>query len=359
MALKVYERYLLREVIAATGLVLAAFVMLFGFFDLIAEVQDIGRGTYQLPEALTYVTLTLPGRIYELAPIATLIGALYAVTNLARHSEITVLRASGLSTWGLMRTLLKLGLLFAVLTFLVGEFVAPRAERVAQQLRLKSMSAMVAQEFRSGVWLRDEHSFINIRTVTPESELQDVRIYEFDTTFKLQAIVDAVNGEYMPDGTWLLKKVTRTGFEATRSVVDHSAELRWQSAITPEMLTVLMVAPDKMPILTLYEYIQHLSENKQKTERYQIAFWKKLAYPLSLLVMLILALPFAYLHVRAGGVSLKVFLGIMLGIGFHLLNGLFASLGAINEWHPILAAVTPGLIFLAGAGVLLFWVERR
>lgn len=359
MALKVYERYLLKEVISATLLVLAAFVMLFGFFDLIAEVQDIGKGNYQLPQALGYVTLTLPGRIYELAPIAALIGALYAVTNLARHSEITVLRASGLSTWGLMRSLLKVGLLFAVLTFLVGEFVAPRAERVAQQLRLKSMSAMVAQEFRSGVWLRDEHSFINIRTVTPESRLQNIRVYEFDGAFKLQAIVDATDGEYLPDGLWRLVNVTRTAFEAGRSVVQHEAEVRWQSAITPDMLTVLMVEPDKMPILSLYDYIHHLSDNKQKTERYEIAFWKKLVYPLSLLVMLILALPFAYLHSRAGGVSLKVFLGVMLGIGFHLLNGLFASLGAINEWHPVVAAMTPGLIFLAGAAAMLVWVERR
>ncbi|RTL56528.1 MAG: LPS export ABC transporter permease LptG [Rhodocyclaceae bacterium] len=357
--MKVFERYLAREIYGATALVLTAFLMLFAFFDLIGEVQQLGTGNYQLPQAVMFVTLTMPGRFYELSPIAVLIGTLYALTYLARHSEITVLRASGLSTATLMKSLLKLGGVFVLLTFLMGEFVAPHAERAAQQLRLRAMSAMVAQEFRSGLWVRDEHSFINVRDVLPDSSLKEVRIYDFDERFRLLDIVEAESGSYEEDGRWALQGVVKTSFETSRSQVERRDNMVWQSALTPDILSVLLVVPEKMSIVSLYQYIRHLDENHQKTDRYEIAFWKKLSYPFSVLVMMLLALPFGFLQVRSGGVSLKVFTGIMLGIGFHLLNALFSNLGAINSWQPVLSAITPGAIFLLGAATMLWWVERR
>jgi len=364
MALKIFERYLAREIYGATALVLVAFLMLFAFFDLIGEVQHIGEGVYQLPQVIMYVALTLPGRFYELAPIAVLIGTLYALTTLARHSEITVLRASGLSNRGLLQTLLKLGTLFVVLTFFFGEVVAPPAEKAAQQLRLRAMSSMVAQEFRSGLWVRDEKAFINVRDVQPDVSLQDVRIYEFDDRFRLKVISEAQRGVYQEgqggaEGQWRLFNVVQTYFETERAKVVKLDEMDWKSALTPDILSILLVVPEKMSIVSLYQYIQHLSENKQKTERYQIALWKKITYPFSALVMMLLALPFGFLQNRSGGVSLKVFAGIMLGIGFHMLNGLFSSLGAINSWQPIMSAITPSLLFLLGAAGMLWWVERR
>lgn len=359
MALKIYERYLAREIFGASTLVLAAFLMLFAFFDLIGEVQQIGKGGYQLHHAVAFVALTLPGRVYELSPIAVLIGTLYALTTLARHSEITVLRASGMSTQILMKTLMKLGMAFVLLTFVCGEFVAPPAERAAQQLRLRATSSMVAQEFRTGLWVRDEHSFINVRNVLPDTSLEEVRIYDFDDNFRLKAISDAKSGVYREDGQWTLAGVVQTRFNEGRSDVVRYDTMDWKSALTPDILSVLLVVPEKMSIVSLYQYIQHLVENHQKTDRYEIAFWKKISYPFSVLVMMLLALPFAFMQGRSGNVSVKVFVGIMLGIGFHMLNGLFSSLGAINSWQPIISAITPSAIFLLGAGATLYWVERR
>jgi len=178
--MKVYRRYLAREIVGATALVLFAFLALFAFFDLVAELDDLGKGGYQLRHALLFVALTLPGRVYELFPIAVLIGSLYALTNLSRHSEITVLRTSGLATGRLLWTLTLIGSVFAILTFLIGEFVAPPAERAAQQLRLRATSSVVGQEFRSGLWIKDERSFVNVQTVLPDTRLRGVRIYQFD-----------------------------------------------------------------------------------------------------------------------------------------------------------------------------------
>ncbi|MFA7279065.1 MAG: LPS export ABC transporter permease LptG [Sterolibacterium sp.] len=359
MALKVYERYLAREIYAATALVLVAFLMLFAFFDLIHEFEDIGKGNYQLQHAAAFVLLSVAGRIYELFPIAVLIGSLYALTLLARHSEITVLRISGLSTGTLLKTLTKLGMVFAVLTFVIGEFVAPPAERAAQQLRLKALSSMVAQEFRSGLWVKDDLSFVNVRDVLPDTRLRGVRIYEFDKDHQLRSISDAEEGEFQSQDRWRLVNVMQTIFEGDTARVNRLPDMVWRSALTPDILSVLMVVPERMSIITLFQYVRHLEENQQMAQRYAIALWKKLIYPLAALVMMALAVPFAYMQDRLGAVSLKVFAGVMLGITFHMLNGLFSSLGAINQWTPFFSAITPSGIFLLAAAAMIWWVERR
>lgn len=359
MALKIYERHLAKEIYSTTALVLLAFLMLFAFFDLIYQLESIGKGGYQLQHALAYVTLTLPGRLYELFPIGVLIGSLYALTVLARHSEITVLRAAGLSTRDLLTSLAKIGLVFAAITLIVGEFVAPPAERAAQQLRLKAMGSLVAQEFRSGLWVRDEHSFVNVREVLPDASLRNVRVFEFDERFQLLSISEAESGRYTKDGAWMLDQVVRTMFMSEAAKVERFDTLAWKSALTPDLLAVLLVVPERMSLINLYLFIRHLSGNQQKTDRYDIAMWKKLVYPLAALVMLALALPFAYMQDRMGAVSIRVFAGIMLGIGFHMLNGLFSSLGVINSWAPFFSAITPSVIFLLAAAGMLWWVERR
>jgi len=361
LALKVFERYLAREIYTSTALVLLSFLMLFAFFDLIGEIQNLGRGGYQLENVIAFVVLTIPGRIYELSPIAVLIGTMYALTTLARHSEITVLRASGLSTKSFLIMLGRIGIVFVVLTLLVGELVAPPAERAAQQLRLRAMSSMVAQEFRSGLWVKDERSFVNVRNVQPDAKLREVRIYEFDPEYRLTSINDAETGDFEAPDHWRLRNVTRTVFDPNgqRSRVERIPELLWKSALNPDILSVLLVVPEKMSVVSLFQYIRHLTDNQQKTERYVIALWKKGVYPLTSLVMMMLALPFGFLHARGGAVSIRVFTGVMLGIGFHMMNGLFSNLGVINDWTPFLSAVTPSALFLLGAGGMLWWVERR
>lgn len=359
MGMKVYERHLAREIHGATGLVLVAFLALFGFFDLIHEMEDVGKGGYELRHAFGYVALTLPGRAYEILPIAVLIGSLYALTLLARHSEITVLRASGLPTATLLKTLAKIGAVFVALTFIIGEFIAPPTERAAQQLRLSATSSLVAQEFRSGLWVKDGQSFINVRDVLPDASLRGVRIYTFDENYRLNSLSEAERGSYLPPDRWQLTNVVQTRFAGTQASVHRQDAMEWASALNPNILSVLLVVPERMSLVNLYQYIRHLSDNRQKTQRYEIALWKKLFYPLAALVMMALALPFAYRHDRMTAVSVKVFAGVMLGILFHMLNGMFAHLGVINNWRPLVAAVTPSLMFLLAAGSLLWWVERR
>lgn len=357
--MKIYRRYLAREVTGAILLVLAGFLALFGFFDMIGEVKNVGEGNYQLHHAILFVALRLPGRVYELMPIAVLIGTLYSLAALARHSEITVLRASGLSTGRLLACLMQVALAFALVTFLIGEFVAPPSERAAQQLRLKERGNTIGQDLRSGLWVKDERSFINVSVVLPDTHLKGVRVYDFDKAGNLRSVFEAEEGLYLPPARWLLKNVVQTRLFGERSEVVRMPEMEWQSALNPDILAVLMVAPERMSLLHLSAYVKHLEENAQKTQRYDIALWKKVIYPLAALVMVALALPFGYTHDRVGGVSLKIFAGVMIGVLFHMLNGLFSNLGAINSWSPFWSAIAPSALFLLAAAGMIWWVERR
>lgn len=358
--MKIYRRYLARDVSGSILLVLAAFLALFAFFDMIAEVKNVGEEGYQLHHAIAFVLLRMPGRVYELMPIAVLIGTLYALTTLARHSEITVLRASGVSTRNLLTGLFQVAAVFALITFLIGEVVAPPAERAAQQLRLKERGQAVGQDLQSGLWVKDERSFINVQSVLPDTRLKGIRVYDFDENAKLRSVTDAAEGEYLPPASWRLRGVVKTLLHGgERSEIIKMPDMVWRSALNPDILAVLMVAPERMSLLHLAAYTKHLMENGQKTQRYDIAMWKKVIYPLATLVMVALALPFGYTHNRVGGVSLKIFSGVMMGVFFHMLNGLFSNLGAINSWSPVVSAMAPSALFLLAASGMIWWVERR
>ncbi|MCL2831429.1 MAG: LPS export ABC transporter permease LptG [Betaproteobacteria bacterium] len=357
--MRIFRRYLWREVTGAVLLILLAFLVLFGFFDMIGEIKDIGKGNYHFYHAIAYVLLRLPRWSYDLIPVAVLIGSLYALSNLARHSEITVLRASGLSTSHFLVTLLQIAGIFAIATFLVGELIAPAAEKAAQQLQMRAFNTAMSQEFRSGLWLKDNLTFVNVRTVLPGADLREIRIYEFDHNAALRSVSEAESGEYLGENTWKLNNIVRTVLDGNSAQTERIGEREWHSALTPDMLSVLQGRPESMSILSLSRYIRHLEENRQNTQHYEIALWKKICYPFATLVMVALALPFGYTHNRVAGVSLKLFVGVMIGVFFHMLNGLFSNLGVINSWPPFSSAIAPSLLFLMAAIVMLWWTERR
>ena len=357
--MRIFNRYLRQHIISSTLLVFAALLGLFALLDLIHELGDLGRANYQLRHVLLYVLLSVPGHVYELFPIVALIGTLLALAQLVVHSEYTVMRVSGVSTQGMIFSILQTGLIFVVLTFVFGEFIAPLSERAANQLRLKALSLVVAQQFRSGLWVKDEMSFVNVSQILPDTTLIGVKIYEFDPQQRLRAISFAQKGNYLKDNKWRLSDVVQTHFNDNHTTVDSVAEANWYSVLNPDVLNVLLVVPEQMSAWNLYTYTQHLRENNQKTLRHDLALWTKLTYPVAVLVMMLLALPFAQYQRRTGGISAKIFAGIMLGLGFHFLNKLFAHLGLLNDWPPLFSAAAPTLLFFAAAMAMMWWVERR
>ncbi|MDI1309185.1 MAG: LPS export ABC transporter permease LptG [Methylotenera sp.] len=356
--MKILNKYILKEIVANVLMVMLALIALFSFFDLIQELDALGKGNYGLSKILFFVLLSAPGHVYDVMPVAVLVGCMYSLGQFARYSELVVLRVSGLSLFEIAILLLKIGAIFTIITFLIGELITPFSEKMAQRMRIKATDSVVAQEFRSGLWVKDGNSFINVEEVLPDASLLNIHIFDFDKNAKLISTRTAKSGEFKHE-SWKLKEVSDTHFGEDSVKVHQSAEATWQSLIRPELLNVLLIMPEKMSAWNLYTYINHLSTNKQKTTRYEVALWAKMIYPLACMVMVILALPFGFIQQRAAGASSKIFIGIMLGVMYQILNRVFAHLGLLNDWTPLFSAIMPTIIFLMAGIAMLFYVERR
>ncbi|CAN5839175.1 LPS export ABC transporter permease LptG [soil metagenome] len=376
--MRVLQRYFATEVVRSVLFVMLALLVLFSFFDLMGELPQVNKSGYRLQHALLYVLLGMPGYIYEFMPIAVLIGTIYVLAQFASNSEFTIMRAASMSTFMAGSMLAKIGLVFVVLTFLFGEVFAPVSSKLAQKVKLSAIGSSVAQEFRTGLWTKDlirdngiagniiGSRFLNVKQILPNRSLLGVKVYEFDNNFQLSREVSAARAEYADKNVWRIFDVTETVFPKTLSMQDIAtisaqkfASKEIVSEITPDILSVLSVDPDRMSAYDLAAYTRHLADNKQDSERYEIAFWKKITYPFAILVMMALALPFAYLHARSGGVSLKIFSGIMIGMVFYLFNSLFSHVGLLNTWPALVTALAPSLLFLMIAIAALRYVERH
>ena len=360
----IFKRYFWQETSINILMMMLGLLAMFSFFDLIQELDSLGQGNYGISQMMIFVLLSIPGHVYDVVPVAVLVGMMYSLGTLARNSELVVMRVSGLSLLNIGLILVKVGLLFTALTFFVGELITPISEKMAQRLRLKATDSVIAQDFRSGLWVKDGTSFVNVETVLPDASLLNIHIYEFDENFKLRSISVAKKGKY-EDERWGLSEVTQTKFNTFKKVEQNNIQTQvfnqasWKSLIRPELLKVLFVAPEKMSVWNLYAFIQHLQTNKQKTTRYDVALWSKMIYPLACIVMVILALPFGFIQQRTGGTTAKLFIGVMLGVVYQIMNRVFIHLGVLNDWPPLMSAITPTILFLIAGLGLLFMIERR
>ena len=376
----IFERYLAKQIYAAFGFILFALVALFLFFDILSELGSV-KGQYTLPLALLHVLLKAPSRISEIIPIAGLIGSIYVFAMLASQSEFTILRIAGLDMRRGLTTLAKISLPLVIVTLVMSEWLGPYTENLSDQIRMKALGSSYSSQFKTGVWvkdrLRDEDGsgpirpgvrYVNVGKIEQDNKKKNIRMYEFDDAYRLLSIRSAVSGRFDQTGTWILDDVTETRFKEAKQADPlnpvYSAQtfshpiVSLDSEVTPQILSVLLVSPEKMSIFSLGRFISHLRDNKQDAQRHSIAFWKKVIYPFTIFVMLALALPFAYLKVRAGSVGIKVFGGIMLGMSFQLFNSLFSNVGLLGSWPALLTALTPPLLYFILAIVGLRWVSR-
>ena len=385
--MKTIRRLIYREALISIALVAMGFLALFFFFDLVEELQYLGKNNglpsglptasdiYQIRHALVYVGLLIPNHLYELLPISVLIGSIFVMARLAQSSEYTILRTSGLDPWRALKMLLSLGSIFVVLSFVIGDYLAPLSERTAQLLKARYQGTITIGQ--TGAWLKEKQAdksvIANVKTLSPDNKMLGLQIFEFNSKGLVVSKMQAASASFGLDDSWQLNNVTRTEFNvpsdaATSSnagkqsanVVRNSmASFRWATEITQEMVSVALLKPERMGTLDLFNYIRHLDDNGQNAQRYEIEFWKKVFYPLSCLVMVMLALPFAYLHFRSGGIAAYVFLGVMIGISFFLLNNVFGYVGNLQNWEPWLAAAAPGMLYMAISLGAFGWLVLR
>lgn len=368
--MRTVRRLLYRDVVWSVAFVAIAFLSLFFFIDFLDELEALGRNGYTVWHAVISTLLAVPGRLYELFPIAVLIGTIYAMARLAQSSEFTILRTGGLGPVRALRLLLALGVAMSVLTFVTGEYVAPAGEQAAAKFRSQMRGGRKLE--RQGAWLKEHRSTpdgelsvsIQVGSTDGVGVMRDLRIFEHDAQGRLLTSMLADSAQTRPSdngSVWMLAGVKRARWPRAAAdpvLMDQLPELAWPTTLTPGVVEAAVSPIDSMSTLELWRYSRHLNIQAQTSQRYELQFWKRALYPLACIVMMALALPFAYLHARAGGVSLKVFGGIMLGISFILLNNVVGHLGLLHNWTPWLAAAVPSALYLALSLAAFAWLVR-
>ncbi len=342
--LSILDRYIGRSILLTSMLVMLTLVALAGIFGFIAELDDVGKGNYSVAKAAQYVFLTLPGKAYLLFSPAVLLGSLLGLGAIASNSELTVMRAAGVSNARIIRAVLFTGVCLMILVALLGEYVVPKSEQVAEELRLTAMEKRVSVRGRSGLWVKSGEKFVNISTVMPDLTLLGLSIFEFSNERMLSS-TNVSQAARTAEG-WVLTDLRITEFRDTGTVLRQVEQEIWPQLVSAEVLQGLSISPESLSVKNLIDQVAYLQSNNLDSERVELALWIKLTSPFATIVMLMLSLPFVFGSQRTGGAGQKIFIGIMLGIGYVLLNKLLTHLGLANGFTPAFSALLPLCLFL-------------
>lgn len=352
--MRIIDRYLGRTVIAGTLLALLILLAVDLFFAFANEVQDLGKGRYGLKEIFTFIGLTVPRRVYEMFPMAALLGSLLSLGALASSSELVAIRAAGVSVLRIAGSVLMAGAIPLLIVAAIGEWVAPHAEQLAQQQRSLAQSETITFRSDHGLWARDGNRFINIRNILPDGRLSGVEVYELGEGSELLATMRARTAAHA-GGNWKLEDVRRGEILDGKLELSRAETMDWPSLLSPQLLNVVTIAPQDLSARDLYRYAQYMHDNGLDASRYELAFWQRLLAPFAALVMLFLSIPFVFGPLRSVSTGQRLLWGVLTGVGFYLLNQTLGHMGQVYGLPGPLSAALPPLLFLAG-GV---WVMSR
>jgi lipopolysaccharide export system permease protein len=351
-AMRTLDRYLATEVLKASLLAVVALAALDAFFGLIIELEDVGRYTYGVGDAFAYVGMTMPRRVMEVLPTGALIGCLLGLGGMAARSELVAIRAAGVSVSRIAWGVAKAGLVLVVVAALLGEFVAPWSETYATNLRTTAQRDVSAAHIHPGVWLRDGRDFVHIGYVYPDGKLVNVTVYAFDEQRRLTESATAERATFNEDN-WTLHEATRSRLTADGIVTESASQVERATLLDPALVQVVMLKSQNLTASALHRYVSYLESLGEDPRRYRQAFWSKLTAPLQGLVMLMVALPFAFGSARNTPLGRRLVIGITVGLLFHLVTRLFSQAGHAFDINPVLSATLPSLLFLSVAMLAL------
>lgn len=350
--MKILDKYIAKEITERVFIVALALLGFDLFFTLVHELKVIGQGSYTLGAAFGYLALTIPNRLYLMFPWAALIGALLGLGALASHSELVIMRVSGISVARITIAVLKAALWLMLIVVGLGEGIAPTTERLAQERRTLALSGGQALETADGLWVRHGAEFIHIDAVRAAGELLGITRYQFNAQQQLQEALYAKRAILGSRG-WELQEVQGTRFQENKTEIFSEKTLVLPQLFNPEILeTARIKHPERLSIFTLWRTIRQRSQNELNIETYELAFWSKLFQPLVVLMMVWLAVPFVFGPLRSVSMGFKMVTGILVAFTFHTVNNVFAPLTVVYQLPPVLAVLLPIVVF-SGIGAYL------
>ncbi|VCU70095.1 Lipopolysaccharide export system permease protein LptG [Pigmentiphaga humi] len=375
--MKTARRYLATEIYRHSAVVLLALVGLFSFFAVVDDLDQVGRGGFKLYHLIFLEVLALPTRVYDILPIGLLIGAILALAGLAQRHELVILRVSGVSGMRLLGMLWLVSVPVMVLALVLAEWLTPAAEIKLNETKLTitgSAGGRSSGMLRSGYWFKEDtqtgERIINVGGLQAGGGAVDVTLYEFTPEKRLASVVVGSRGNF-GTGELQLEDVTVTSIApdlessldaGTRPqqapvVVSKEARRAVATTLTPELLLARVLTPERMSFSDLFDYVGYLNKNHLVSDRQIVAIWRKLIYPFTLLAMITIAAPVGFMQTRRGGVGLKMFVGILLGVAFFMLNQLSLNVGMLNRWPAWVTAVAPNALALGIALLAVLSME--
>lgn len=355
--MKIITKYLCKTAIAYILLVMLFLFGLQMFIEFIREFPNIGEGNYGIYQMFCYVLLMLPQDIYQFFPMACLLGAVVALGLLASHSELMVMRASGMSLVNIAVAIIKATIFLLVIMTIIGEVLSPMAQRKAAKVKTAAISSGQALLTKQGVWLYKDNSFINIKSVIGRGELQGVTRYQFASDKKLLTVSYADDAVYH-GGKWTFNKIVQTVFKD--NVIDSLVvpQQQWTFGYSPKLIGLTHMDTDQKSLVEIHSYIKHRIKSGLNAVDYKIVWWQRIFAPLTTVVMVLLAIPFVFGPLRSATMGLRLLLGIMVGFGFYILHQFVGPMSVVYHVPAVVAAALPSLIF-AAIGVLFLIKAKR
>ena len=370
------RRYLAREIYRSTSVVLIALLGLFTFFTLVDELDSV-NARFPLTSLFYLQGLSLPTRLYDLLPIGLLIGAILALSGLAQRNELVILRVSGVSGMGLLAMLWTVSIPIILGALILSEFLTPLAEIKSSEVNLLMRGRVEGGRLASGYWFKEPTPnggtrIINVGKLLTSGNVENLSIYEFPDGLSLSVMTQAKSGKFVK-GKLDMQDVIETQLDPNIKSVLADAKVTTKPAVTvkqlpqqtidttlsSERLVARILTPERMSLIALHDYIDYLNRNQLQADRQIVAIWRKMAYPFTLLVMLTIAAPISFMQTRRGGVGAKVFLGILLGTGFFMINQLALNVSLLFNWPPVVTALLPNIGAMTLALTAVLMMENR
>jgi lipopolysaccharide export system permease protein len=350
--------YVAKTVLVTTIIVAVALMSIFIIITFLTQAGDIGEGNYSTLDAFLYVIYQVPGNLYFILPMSALIGCLMGLGLLANNSELIVMRAAGYSIFQISRGVLLAGAIIAIFAFILGAYIAPLTSKQAEFNRTVATddSSTIIANTSEELWLKDRNDFIHVNKSMLTGDLSNIVRYNFKDG-QLTNTTTAKTADYK-DSQWQMEDVTSTTLSKTKITNQHTSAAIWDSLVPPKLLKVIGVNTRYLTIGSLIEYIQYNKSNHQDTQRTELSLWQIIFQPLTVIVLMMVAVPFIFGPMRSSAMGFKFILGLMLGFVFFIINQFFGPLTLVYNLPPFLGAALPFMLFVI-ALVLLFWRMRE
>ncbi|MGB0496053.1 MAG: LPS export ABC transporter permease LptG [Kangiellaceae bacterium] len=348
------DRYIAQHVVMASLLILFLLIALRAMFALLEESNSIGRGNYELADAVLYVGLMLPQKVLELFPMGVLIGSLFGLGVMASSNELTVMRASGMTTWRIAGSTLKASLVLMAWVFFLSEVIAPAASKSAHQLKTAALSSGKITSSSSGLWAKNNQQIIQISSLLSNGDLHDLYFYDLDKNFHLTKLTYAKSAKKV-NNTWVLFNVNETSFLSDKIEQKFIERETWINPLDAGNIETLTLKPETLNLRGLVNYQDYLNKNQLDSGEVTLAFWEKVMLPVSIAIMMLLAASFVFGPMRDVSMGARILTGVMLGFAFHLAKQTFGPVSLLYGVSPFLGALTPLVVFAA----LAFHLMRK